>query len=231
MPDVRISALPEATLPLTGTEGIPVVQGGATRRAPSSAFQGPQGIQGIPGDQGIQGIQGIQGEQGTQGTAGFSAYQLAVNGGFAGTEAAWLASLEGPQGIQGIQGIAGADGTQGLQGIQGETGPAGPGLTVGTALPTSGTINLDLAALTDTVQAITLTGDPTFTTSNRAGGRRLELRLGAGGATRTPVWPAGWVAFGAALPASIASGIVLRVTIECLGTADADIDATSVVSV
>lgn len=102
--------------------------------------------------------------------------------------------------------------------------------TVGTSLGTTGTVNLDLAALTGTIQTITLTGDPTFTTSNRAAGRKFELRLAAGGATRTVTWPAGWVAFGAALPTSIASGTVLRVAIECLGTADTNIDVTSVVS-
>lgn len=100
---------------------------------------------------------------------------------------------------------------------------------VGSALGTTGTVNLDLAALTGTIQTITASGNITFTTSNRAAGRSFELRIAAGGSTRTLAWPA-WVAFGAALPTSLASGSVLRVAIECLGTADTDIDATSVVS-
>jgi hypothetical protein len=100
---------------------------------------------------------------------------------------------------------------------------------VGTALATTGTIDLDLAALTGTEQDITLTGNPTFTTSNRVAGRSLELRLGAGGSTRTVTWP-GWVSFGAVLPTSIASGTVLRVALYCRGTTDASIDVTSVVS-
>lgn len=100
---------------------------------------------------------------------------------------------------------------------------------VGSALGTTGTVNLDLAALTGTIQTITATGNITFTTSNRASGRSFELRIAAGGATRTLAWPA-WVAFGAALPTSLASGAVLRVAIECIGTADTNIDATSVVS-
>jgi hypothetical protein len=101
---------------------------------------------------------------------------------------------------------------------------------VGTALATTGTINLDLSVLTGTVQRITLTGNPTFTTSNRASGRLMQLRLAAGGSARTLAWPAGWVAFGVALPTALASGAVLRVAIECHGTADTDIDATSVLS-
>ena len=50
-------------------------------------------------------------------------------------------------------------------------------ITVGTGLGTTGTVNLDLAALTGTAQRITLTGNPTFTTSNRATNRHMELRL------------------------------------------------------
>lgn len=102
--------------------------------------------------------------------------------------------------------------------------------TVGTSLGTTGTVNLDLAALTGTLQTIAATGNITFTTSNRAAGRSFELRIAANGATRTLTWPS-WVAFGAALPTSLASGAVLRVAISCTGTTDASIDAASAVSV
>jgi hypothetical protein len=63
--------------------------------------QGPQGETGPAGQQGTQGIQGIQGPQGVQGPAGTngvdgkSAYEVAVDNGFVGTEAQWLASLIG----------------------------------------------------------------------------------------------------------------------------------------
>lgn len=102
---------------------------------------------------------------------------------------------------------------------------------IGTGLGTTGTVNLDLAAITGTLQTITASGDITFTTSNRAAGRSFELRIAAGGSTRTLAWPAGWVAFGAALPTSLASGAVLRVAVACRGTADTDIDASAAVSV
>ena len=82
-----------------------------------------------------------------QGAQGASAYEIAVENGFVGTEAEWLASLRGPQGPQGVpgaqgpkgetgatgaQGPQGATGATGAQGPQGETGPAGvsPSLTV-----------------------------------------------------------------------------------------------------
>ena len=60
---------------------------------------------------------------GVAGADGDSAYEVAVAGGFVGTEAAWLASLIGPQGVPGA---AGADSTvPGPQGPAGEAGPAG----------------------------------------------------------------------------------------------------------
>lgn len=103
-------------------------------------------------------------------------------------------------------------------------------LVVETGLATTGTINLDLAALTGEIVTITLSGNPTFTTSNRVAGRAFELRLAAGGSTRTITWPVGWVAFGVALPTSLASGAVMSVALRCLGTADSNIDVTHILS-
>jgi hypothetical protein len=70
---------------------------------------------------------------------GLSAYQIAVNRGFQGTEAQWLATLvgpkgdvgpastvHGPKGDKGDKGDQGAQGLQGLAGIKGDTGPQGP---------------------------------------------------------------------------------------------------------
>ena len=53
---------------------------------------------------------GPQGPVGPQGPAGSSAYQIAVQNGFTGTEAEWLASLQGPQGPQGPAGNGGSAG-------------------------------------------------------------------------------------------------------------------------
>ena len=66
------------------------------------------------------------------GLDGRSAYEIAVDNGFEGTEAEWLASLTGPQGEkgdtgeQGPQGEKGDTGEQGPQGEKGDTGEQGP---------------------------------------------------------------------------------------------------------
>lgn len=49
----------------------------------------------------------LKGENGINGIDGKSAYQLAVEKGFIGTEAEWIASLKGENGLQGIQGPKG----------------------------------------------------------------------------------------------------------------------------
>lgn len=86
-------------------------------------------------EQGPAGPAGADGAQGSQGAEGLSAYEVAVQAGFVGTEAEWLASLVGPQGAQGEtgptgpqgpQGPAGPQGPQGLKGDTGDTGPQGP---------------------------------------------------------------------------------------------------------
>lgn len=92
--------------------------------------------------------------------------------------------------------------------------------TVGTGLGTSGTVNLDMASLHGTIQTITLSGNPTFTTLNRAAGREVTLVLAAGGSTRTITWPS-WIAVGAALPTSLASGKTLVATVTFVDTTDA----------
>lgn len=99
-----------------------------------------------------------------------------------------------------------------------------------TSLGTTGTVNLDLAALAGFEAQITATGNITFTTSNRAAGQYGRLRIAAGGSTRTLTWPS-WTAFGAALPTSLASGKVLRVAWDCTGTTDASVDVAVVESV
>lgn len=73
------------------------------------------------------------------GPAGKNAYQVAVDQGFAGTEAQWLASLIGPTGPQGATGATGPQGPQGSQGLKGETGDTGPTGPTGATGPTGST--------------------------------------------------------------------------------------------
>lgn len=93
--------------------------------------------------------------------------------------------------------------------------------TVGSSLGTSGTVDLNMATLDGTYQTINLTGGITFTTSNRAAGRSVTVRLVAGGSSRSLAWPS-WVFVGSAAPSSLASGKTAVVTVTFFGTADTD---------
>ena len=135
--------------------------------------EGPQGIQGVPGIQGPVGPIGLTGPQGPVGIDGPSAYQVAVDGGFVGTESQWLASLvgpqgpqgdvgpEGPQGIQGPQGIPGAKGDQGERGLTGDKGDKGdpgnqgpPGIGDVTLTGTQTLTNKTITGLKETKVAV-----------------------------------------------------------------------------
>lgn len=93
--------------------------------------------------------------------------------------------------------------------------------TVGTGLGTSGTVDLNMSTLNDTYQTISLAGAITFTTSNRAGGRTVTIRLVAGASSRTLAWPS-WVFVGSAAPTSLAANKTAVVTVTFFGTADTD---------
>ena len=83
------------------------------------------------------------------GADGDSAYQVAVNNGFNGTEAQWLASLIGAQGPAGNDGQDGAQGIQGIQGVAGNDGTNGSDGADGIGVPTGGTTGQLLAKKTN----------------------------------------------------------------------------------
>jgi hypothetical protein len=89
------------------------------------------------------------------------------------------------------------------------------------ALTYASTTNLDMAALDGQYRTITLTGDLTFTTSNRATGRTAVLRLLPGAAVRTLTFPAGWVFVGIK-PATLAASKSAVLSLTFFGTADTD---------
>ena len=91
---------------------------------------------------------------------------------------------------------------------------------VGSGLGTSGTVNLDMASLAGSYQTVALSGGITFTTSNRAAGRSVTLRLSAGGSSRSLAFPS-WVFVGSAAPASLASGKVGVLSVTFFDTTDA----------
>lgn len=107
-----------------------------------------------------------------------------------------------------------------ITGTQADAAYAPKTPAVGSGLGTTGTIDLDMAALDGTYQTISLSGNPTFTSSNRAAGRSVTVKLIAGGAGRTITWPA-WIPLSAALPTSLASGKVAVFTVVFWDTTDA----------
>lgn len=79
--------------------------------------KGERGQDGYTPRKGIDyrdGVDGINGRNGNDGAPGRSAYQLAVAGGYSGTEQQWLASLKGERGADGKDGV--------IQKVNGKTG-------------------------------------------------------------------------------------------------------------
>jgi hypothetical protein len=83
------------------------------------------------------------------------------------------------------------------------------------------TVDLDMLSLAGLYQTISLTGDLAFTTSNRASGRAVTLRLICDATQRTLTFPAGWVFVGNK-PATIAASKTAILSLTFFGTADTD---------
>ena len=108
---------------------------------------------------GPQGIPGADGTNGTNGSDGESAYQIAVNNGFVGTQAQWLASLQGPIGLTGPIGAAGMPGTPGTNGADGLTGPTGAQGPAGLTLEITTVGSAGTPAIATTNQLVRITGN------------------------------------------------------------------------
>jgi len=85
----------------------------------------------------------------------------------------------------------------------------------------SATVDLDMASRNGGYFTINLTGNLTFTTSNRAAGRTVTLRLICDATQRTLTVPAGWVFVGTK-PANIAASKTAILSLSFFGTADSD---------
>lgn len=72
------------------------------------------------------------------------------------------------------------------------------------------------------MQTVALTGDITFTTSNKAAGRRKIVRIVCDSSGRNFTFPS-WTFIGAAGPASIAANKVALLELDCFGTAESDV--------
>lgn len=93
-------------------------------------------------------------------------------------------------------------------------------LAVGTTTYAA-TVTLDMATLNGLYRTITLTGNVTFASSNRAAGRSVTLRLLPDASARTLTFPAGWVFLGTT-PTTLAANKTAVLSITFFGTADTD---------
>jgi hypothetical protein len=100
---------------------------------------------------------------------------------------------------------------------------AQPRLELPSNLAATGTVDLDMAGSALRTHA-TLTGNVTYTTSNRAAGRSVTVRVPNGGTLRTLSFPAGWTFVGAK-PDDIEASKTGILTITAFGAADSDIVA------
>lgn len=75
------------------------------------------------------------------------------------------------------------------------------------------------------IQTLTLTGDVTITTSNKASGKTVLVKLLASGGARNFTALPSWVWVGGTAPASLASGKTALLSLTCFGSGDADVVA------
>ena len=99
--------------PARGEQGLQGLQGArglqGERGLPGAdGAKGDKGSDGLDGKDGLPGAKGADGLPGKDGADGKSAYQIAVEQGFAGSEAAWLLSLKGEKGEKGDPGSGGS---------------------------------------------------------------------------------------------------------------------------
>lgn len=99
--------------------------------------------------------------QGAQGVPGKSAYDLAIAGGFTGTQAEWLTSLNGKDGAPGAPGKDGAVGPAGKDGEKGDKGEPGDSAGIVRKCATV-QVNSDYVAGTDAERTIKVSGLPAY---------------------------------------------------------------------
>ena len=95
---------------------------------------------------------------------------------------------------------------------------------LGTALGTTGTIDLDFST-NELVTMAAMTGNVTFTASNYGIGRTKTIRIIGGASARTFTFPSTWKFLGAAAPASLAIGKYAVLTLTSISTTEAEVVA------
>jgi hypothetical protein len=89
------------------------------------------------------------------------------------------------------------------------------------AITYGATVDLSMLAMDGTFKTISLTGNLTFTTSNRANGRTVTIRLVCDSTQRTLTFPTDWKFVGSK-PANIAASKVAVLSLTFFGATDAD---------
>ena len=95
---------------------------------------------------------------------------------------------------------------------------------LGTALGTTGTIDLDFST-NELVTMAAMTGNVTFTASNYGIGRTKTIRIIGGASAYTFTFPSTWKFLGAAAPASLAIGKYAVLTLTSISTTEAEVVA------
>lgn len=106
-----------------------------------------------------------------------------------------------------------------LDGTGNYSTPAG---AVQTALTYAATTDVDFNLSAS--RTLALTGNVTFTTSNKAASKSVSIKILADGSIRTFTFPA-WKFLGAAAPTGIAASKTAILSLTCFGAADTDIVA------
>lgn len=93
---------------------------------------------------------------------------------------------------------------------------------------TTGSIALDFDVAE--LQKVVLTGNPTFSTSNRANGKFLSIRIEANGADRTLAFSSSWKWLGTSYSSgtTLLNGKIAALSLTCYGTAETDVVAVLV---
>lgn len=87
------------------------------------------------------------------------------------------------------------------------------------------TTNIDMNH-TDDIRILALTGNVTFTTSNRAAALSKTLIISADSTTRSFTWPTGWIWLDQVAPSSLAASKTAVLSLYSKGTAETDIIAS-----
>ena len=108
--------------------------------------------------------------------------------------------------------------------IPGTVTPESAGLSPRSGFNTltyAATTNVDMALVDRQFRTLTLTGDVSFTSSNRANGRMVSIRILPGASQRTLTFPVEWDFLGTK-PATIAANKTAVLSLTFYGTSDDD---------